>query len=259
MKKIEILILCLTVASVALYLFIGPYQEYPFDVFAAIIYLIPPIVAVLSIGYLLRRPLADDWRPLIFALFIGLLLWLAGEICWNIYRFLLGIEIPYPSVADLLWITGYIPFGYFLVHLYRKSKDILGIKERVVSTVIAVIMAFIVGVVLFGPVLAAFSGDLVTTLFDFAYPISDVFLTFYSVAILLALLKVRRGFGWIIWVIPIILFVVADLLFSYLTSQGMYYNGHPLDTLYIIAYFMFAFFGCRPGTLHYMLSVKPRR
>ena len=49
-------------------------------------------------------------------LFTGLMFWFSAEVIWAYTRQVLGIEIPYPSIADGAWIIGY---GFFAFYTYR--------------------------------------------------------------------------------------------------------------------------------------------
>ena len=64
-----------------------------------------------SLNYLSNRH-ADAF----FAFTVGAFLWLCAEASWAYYREGLGVEVPYPSIADLFWLIGY---GFFFVHNYR--------------------------------------------------------------------------------------------------------------------------------------------
>jgi hypothetical protein len=49
----------------------------------------------------------------------GLVLYLVAEILWGYYSIGLGIEVPFPSLADAFWLAAYGPFGYGLFSLSR--------------------------------------------------------------------------------------------------------------------------------------------
>lgn len=258
LKKIEVGLLSLAVVSFVIYLLYGTSQDTSHKAGITIIYLIPPIIAVISCGYLLKRFWKSTSKPLFLALFLGLFLWLMGEITWEIYRWFLGIEIPYPSVADLIWISGYIPFGYFIISLYNRSKIALKTEMKIVSFAFASLMTIIIAFLLLEPVLIYLSNDLVTTFFDLAYPLFDVFLTFFSISILFALLMVKRGLNWLPITLAFVINVVADLLFSYLTYQEIYFNGHPIDVLWMLAYWIMAYV-CyyEAGAFGFLASMQP--
>jgi len=51
---------------------------------------------------------------------VGLGLWFLGEVSWSVYTLLLSVELPYPSIADVFWLSGYIPI-FIALFLYVKT------------------------------------------------------------------------------------------------------------------------------------------
>ncbi|MEM3140892.1 MAG: hypothetical protein QXH15_05485, partial [Nitrososphaerota archaeon] len=51
-----------------------------------------------------------------FIFFTGLFLWFIGELAWTLYVLWFSIEIPFPSIADVFYLAGYIPLfmGLFI-------------------------------------------------------------------------------------------------------------------------------------------------
>ncbi|MGA9743443.1 MAG: hypothetical protein WBQ16_02385 [Nitrososphaeraceae archaeon] len=54
---------------------------------------------------------------------IAIALWFTAEILWTYYQLGLGIEVPFPSLADFFWLLGY---AFLILHLYK----ILGILKN---------------------------------------------------------------------------------------------------------------------------------
>jgi len=82
-----------------------------------------------------RKRRIDGFLPF----FIGTLLWLAAEFTFAYYREGLGVEVPYPSFADLFWLLGY---GFFLFHNYSviaKLRGILTIDRSMIILVSAAV------------------------------------------------------------------------------------------------------------------------
>jgi hypothetical protein len=76
------------------------------------------------------------------------------------------------------------------------------------------------------------SSDLVLNIVGLAYPIMDIALLYAPIvgALLFRGGKLARGWYWL--AAGAILYSFADILFSYLTANGAYYDGHPLELLY---------------------------
>jgi len=169
---------------------------------------------------------------------IGLFLWFLGESVWAGYTLILGVDIPYPSIADAFWLLGYIPFFIALLLYVKIFRLALPRKMLIISLATTVVLAILVFIALITPLLGA-GEDLTTLIVDFAYPLLD--LTLFSVAFLGLLIFVKGGVGksWLLINAGILANVCGDILFSYTTAQEIYYNGHPLDILFDLGYLFF--------------------
>jgi hypothetical protein len=232
--------LSIAVSLTLLYAFQGFYPDFIYVFSNAF----PPVIAgaaVVTSGLSLER----YWRkakgqfPIIWLYFTcGLFLWFMGEAVWAGYTLVLGVELPYPSVADIFWIGGYIPF-FVALYLYVKLfRHALTKKMLATSLATTVILTILVTAALLMPVLGA-EEDLTAMVMDFAYPILD--LTLFSVALLgfTIFWKGKLGSSWLLINAGILMNVCADMLFSYTTTQNIYYCGHILDVLFDLAYLFF--------------------
>ena len=76
----------------------------------------------------------------------GLTFWFSAEVIWAYTRQVLGIEIPYPSIADGAWIIGY---GFFAIYIYRilekmgKTNPIDKNMVLLVSVAVALTLAYV--------------------------------------------------------------------------------------------------------------------
>ncbi len=155
----------------------------------------PPIIAgavVVTSGLSLERywrRAKGQFSVVWFYFTLGLFLWFVGKAVWAGYTLILGVELPYPSIADIFWISGYIPF-FIGLYLYVKLFGHALTKKTVTTTMlVAAALTVLVSVALLTPVLGA-EEDLTTVVMDFAYPILD--LTLLSTA-LLGLIIFWRG------------------------------------------------------------------
>ena len=169
---------------------------------------------------------------------LGLFLWFVGEAVWAGYTLILGVELPYPSIADVFWIGGYIPLFIGLYSYVKLFGHALTKKTVAISMIMTVALTVLVSVVLFIPVLGA-EEDLTAVVMDVAYPILD--LTLFSTALLGLIIfwRGKLGKSWLLINAAIAMNVCADILFSYTTAQDIYYCGHMLDVLFDLAYLFF--------------------
>ncbi|MEM4251414.1 MAG: hypothetical protein QW828_06240 [Candidatus Bathyarchaeia archaeon] len=170
---------------------------------------------------------------------LGYLLWFLGEAVWSFYVLCLGASVPYPSAADILWLAGY-PFMLLAMLVYlRPFRQALDIRRLGSALAISVIMVAAIAVFLVVPV---FKGSIepVEQAIDFAYPILDVALLFFSILGILAFAKGRIGCAWYFLASGAALIAIADIIFSYATASDVYYEGHPLELFYHYGYLMLA-------------------
>lgn len=202
-------------------------------------------VALFSAVFLIYKQVVQKWklkqtslstssslstnRAFLFLL-IAIALWFTAEILWTYYQLGLGIEVPFPSLADLFWLLGY---AFLILHLYK----ILGIlkKNRTNTTTVKslIIISAILGVI-FGYTLVLVYGffdlrsfiifentEALGNIVLLAYPILDAIIIVPAVAILWSLRKGERQFThWILISSFIILSTVGDIGFGYSNALG---------------------------------------
>jgi hypothetical protein len=168
----------------------------------------------------------------------GMALWFLGELSWAVYAFLLNVEIPYPSIADVFWLGGYVPLLLALLVYCRLFASVLSKRTIALITAAICILGVLVSVALIVPITGV-EENLATLAIDLAYPLLDIALLSMALVGLAIFQKGNLGKSWL-WIILGILFNVAgDMIFSYTTAQGTYYNGHLSELLLIYGYLFF--------------------
>ena len=193
---------------------------------------------ILSLIVVKRQKFSGLFGRAYAALAIALALWLVAESIWAYYEIGLGIETPFPSLADLFWIAAYIPLGY---HVFSTAKFFgKGVKKHtvlIVSAAGALFLYFyiqaIVGVSeLEGP------DALVSLAISIAYPVFDVVLIVPAV-----LMVTNAGKGQLTsipWIfIAWILLVIADSLLGITAVTGFTGEVFHITMTYNAAYLFF--------------------
>lgn len=173
------------------------------------------------------------------ALASGMTLWFVAEMIWAYNSIVLGIELPFPSFADVLWLAGYGPLGF---HLFSTSRiygaRIKSAKTLAVSVAVAAFsLVYIYGLVsvseLTGPNADA---ELAITI---AYPVLDAILVVPAV---IAILNSGKGeltaIPWIF--ISWVLTVLADSLFGFTAVMGIAHETTVWNVIYSAAYLFMA-------------------
>jgi len=172
---------------------------------------------------------------------LGMIFWFLGEVSWTVYTLLLNVEIPYPSIADVAWLIGYVPL-IAAIELYLRAFRFAISKAMYAVAVVAVsIGSFALFTFLVSPIVVAATEEEITTLIvDIAYPALDLTLFSLSILGLLIFAKGKIASAWLLINGAILMNVIGDMLFSYTTLQGTYYNGHFLELFFHWGYILFA-------------------
>jgi len=205
-------------------------------------------VAVLSSFFAMRKywdNIGSQLSKIWLCFTLGMFLWFLGEIGWAIYTMVLNVEIPYPSIADIFWLSGYVPIFFALLLYIQIIQPAISARMFFASGTIVACVSAVAFPPLMLPVLADTSQqDLVTLGISLAYPSLDLALFLEAILGLLVFtatrLKGRVGMAWHFMNAAILSNVVADMAFSYTTMEGTYYNGHPLELLFHVGYLLFA-------------------
>jgi hypothetical protein len=174
----------------------------------------------LSLQIVRRQKLKGVFPQMYASLALALGLWFTAEVTWAYYELGLGIETPFPSVADAFWLAGYVPFFYFLIGII---KYFLGFSR---SMILPVIFAAALGFVVLGHIVLQLyqtadlssQDGLVSYIIGSAYPIGDMLLLIPAAAVFIQLRKGKLTFTpWAFIVIAILVFIIADIGFAYST------------------------------------------
>jgi hypothetical protein len=149
----------------------------------------------------------------------------------------------FPTIADIFWCSGYIPMiaGMFILFAtYKRSGFPMGnINLYIAFSVLFLIIASCVIYFLLIPVIEDSETSILTKVFYFLYPVSDLFLVIPAVA----LMYITYLFGQGIISKPVrllaigfICFTIADLLYSVLSWQDLYGNGNLIDLAWNFGY-----------------------
>lgn len=139
--------------------------------------------SVLSLVVVARQKVSGLFGRAYAALAAGLILWVVAESTWGYYELGLGVETPFPSLADAFWLSAYGPIGY---HLFSTARFFgKGVKKStvvIVGVAAAMFLAFYVQAIVSVSELEG-SEALTSLAISLAYPIFDVLLIVPAVLI----------------------------------------------------------------------------
>lgn len=178
----------------------------------------------------------------VFSISFGLALWGGGESIWSYYNFVKHVPAPYPSLADI----GFAPSIFFWVlgvaYLSVATGALYSLKKHHTARILVVIAPLLLlGLSYYllidlarGGVLIPGGETALKTVLDIAYPFGDFLaLTISSVVFILSY---RYFGGFYRTAISFILagtaiMYVGDMVFSYTTTEGTYYNANLGDLI----------------------------
>ena len=180
----------------------------------------------------------------------GVFAWSIGMLIWCYYIFIAQVEIPYPSLADAIFILSWPLWAIGVLYLSRATGIRFALREMrgkillVIVPLVAIALSYYLlvtvargGVVEFDP------SNAWKLFFDLFYPIGSAVI--FTLA--LTFLSLSSAFLGGKYRVPIIILIVAflvnffaDITFSYTTTNGTYFNGYYPDMLFVTGMFLFA-------------------
>ena len=225
---------------------------------------LPPLLALTafitaSVGLFRNGVRTNDRISLVWLGYsLAMLLWLLGESMWAVYTLWYSIPIPYPSIADIFWLVGYLPLLISLIVQVWPLREVFATKQMRATIILMFALASALLVGLVPPTYASSLGEGFATLaISLAYPLLDVALL--SVALPMVLLF-RKGTFWrpfLFITIGLVLTFVADVLFTWTNLNGTYYDGNYLELFFHWSYLTLTYgfyLRLRHGTARSMLG-----
>lgn len=183
-------------------------------------------------------PSRSAWR----LLSLGLIAMALGQACFVVYQFVLGVEVPFPSLADIFFLASYpLLIGALVMFLraYSASGFPIGpASERAwLAGGVAVVCLAIAYPILMP--LVRKPGELLETLLNVLYPVLDFLLLIPTVLLIRIGLRFRGGAVWKVWVRLLggfLFLCAADTLFAYYSQFGWIELTDLVDATYLLAY-----------------------
>jgi hypothetical protein len=162
------------------------------------------------------------------------------------YEVALRVPRPFPSLADVFFLGGYlllVPAMAGFIRAYRGSGFEVGSRAQHIAIGL---LAYGAGILAgWGPLHAIASGSAPWSerALSLAYPLLD----FVMLAVALVLLRIaavfRGGYVWRVWGLLLagLAFTgAADLVFAFLTAGGLSVSRGLMETLYLLSYLALA-------------------
>ena len=195
-------------------------------------------VAAISCALAGRRSI-DGSRRAWFLFGASCASWGLGQTTWTVYETVLGRTVPFPSLADIGYLSA-VPLA--VAALFSMPSTTRGSASRVRMVLDGLVTASSLMVVSWALVLGAlFHADgqkLLQLVISLAYPVGDVVMVTMALAYIS---QCRRADGapmgnLVLISAALMSLAVADSGFTYLTTKGLYQSGHPIDSGWFIGF-----------------------
>jgi len=195
-------------------------------------------------GFILVRKKYDfcgAWKYLTF----GLGLWVIGEFIWMLYENVFGILDPYPSIADIFWVLGYLPFVTALI-MHIKAINAKIVLQNFFVTVAGGTASAIALVYVFNMHIFPSGTDFFEGILALAYPIADFILIVLSVYLVSHTLKCVRMkkcsnaemASWIFLSAAFLVLAIADIFMDYFFVSDVSLAGNFVNVIYVATYLL---------------------
>jgi hypothetical protein len=164
--------------------------------------------------------------------------WGVGEAVWCYYALLKNIPVPFPSLADVGFLTA-VPLAFAALLLFPSGQRSTVDRAQGVldGCIIATSLLFASWATILGPLYRSHQGGLLKQVISLAYPMSDVIMV--SLVIILIARSGRPVRVRLALVMAgVVAFAVADSSFTYLTDVNNYTGGSFLDTGWVAGYLL---------------------
>jgi diguanylate cyclase (GGDEF)-like protein/PAS domain S-box-containing protein len=188
----------------------------------------------------------------------GFLAYCAGDSLWFVMEVIQGIEVPFPSLADV----GYLAFYPLLLAgliLLPRDRSPSRLKLALDLATVLVGASTIVWWLVLAPVLETATGDAASVLVALAYPVGDILLIFALAVAFIGNLRDTSRAAVLLLGLGVVLNVVADLAYARLSLDATYESGTWIDVLYMFGWFSMGLAGVAESRLRFVPGRRSAR
>ena len=199
------------------------------------------LIAVL-VGVRVHRPIR--WLPW-YAFASGLLMFALGDLIWTYYENVLGVESPFPSVADVLYLAAplYLAAGLWLMIYERDSEHRWA--SLIDALIAAVAAAMLLWIFLVDPHTHNSSHSLLELLLATSYSLADVALL--MMALRMGFLLREASAAFYLLAAGLVLMAISHTIYTEALLSGTYKTGDTLASGWMLAYVLFGAAALHPS------------
>ena len=209
--------------------------------------------AAVVAGVRIHRP-AARWAWYLIAL--GLVLFVAGDVLAYNYKALFGGALPFPSIADPVYLAVYPVTVAGLLLLIRRRNPGRDWASLIDAMIVTIGVALLSWVFLMAPYAHDHTLHLGTKLVSIAYPLGDILLL--GVAVRMAVGAGRRSAAYYMVIGAIVAVLATDSVYGWILLHGSYHPGDPLDGGWIVYYLLWGAAALHPSMTTVSQAAAPK-
>jgi hypothetical protein len=210
------------------------------------------VVAIVA-GVRMHRPAA---RSAWYLIALGLALFVSGDVLAYNYHALFGGALPFPSVADPVYLAVYPVTVVGLLLLIRRRNPGRDWASLIDALIVTIGLALLSWVFLIAPYAHDHALHLGTKLASIAYPLGDILLL--GVAVRMAVGAGRRSAAYYMVIAAIVAVLATDSVYGWILLHGTYHPGDPLDGGWIVYYLLWGAAALHPSMTTVSQAAAPQ-
>jgi hypothetical protein len=203
-----------------------------------LIYIPLSIFLVVVAGYRVIQSSSTKYSAITWIVFLcAAIAMLVAEHIWSLDELILGIK-PFPSYADVAFVTSYLLWIPFFVMLIKPLKNY--ISKKIIVLAICISCAIIIPN-LYNLIQSAQGTYTIENTLLSSYPIIDGFVYFPAIIGMILFFKGKTNFGPSLVFFAMLPQLVADILFQINSTNGTYYTGSLAELFFYLPFIIFMF------------------
>jgi diguanylate cyclase (GGDEF)-like protein/PAS domain S-box-containing protein len=187
---------------------------------------------------------------------LGQGLFAAGDVLAYNYKALFGTALPFPSLADPLYLAVYPLTVAGLLLLIRRRSPGRDWASLVDSVIVTIGLALLSWVFLISPYAHDTTLDLGAKLVSIGYPLGDILMM--GVAVRMAVGAGRRGPAYYMMIGAIAAVLATDSVYGWIQLHGLYTPGDLLDGGWVVYYVLLGAAALHPSMTTVSSATAPK-
>lgn len=174
---------------------------------------------------------------------VGVALWWLAEVTWQIYVWGLGVEVPYPSLADVFYVAGYPVVGVGMLLLPHVRLRSLERVRLVLDTFVGTFALIAIAWTMHLSRYVSLDGWSLEAFLDAFYPVTDLLLLAALLVMSLRPSRYTMDHRMAALAAGVVMMSAADIIYLEQVATDTYVDGGFVDAIWLLGYTGFALAG----------------